>query len=70
MKCMYCKGEMKRGKAPFHVDRKGVHLTLDDVPAWICNQCGESYFEEMEVNSIQAMIQAVEKEAQRLATAG
>jgi YgiT-type zinc finger domain-containing protein len=70
MKCMYCKGQTKRGKVPFHVDRKGLHLTLDDVSAWVCNQCGESYFEETEVNSIQAMIQAVEKEAQRLATAG
>ncbi|MDP3029504.1 MAG: type II toxin-antitoxin system MqsA family antitoxin [Deltaproteobacteria bacterium] len=70
MKCMYCKGEMKRGKAPFHIDRKGVHLTLDDVPAWTCQQCGESYFEETEVESIQAMIQAVEQEAQKLATTG
>ena len=58
---MYCKGEMKRGKAPFHMDRKGVHLTLDEVPAWICKQCGEYYFEEMEVESIQSMIQAVEQ---------
>ena len=70
MKCMYCKGEMKRGKAPFHMDRKGVHLTLDDVPAWICNQCGEPYFEEMAVESIQAMIKAFEQGAQKLSTAG
>ena len=69
MKCMHCKGEMKRGKAPFHMDRKGVHLTLDDVAAWVCNQCGESYFEETEVESIQAMIQAVEQEAKKLASA-
>ena len=69
MKCMHCKGEMKRGKVPFHMDRKGVHLTLDDVAAWVCNQCGESYFEETEVESIQAMIQAVEQEAKKLASA-
>jgi YgiT-type zinc finger domain-containing protein len=65
---MHCKGEMKRGKVPFHMDRKGVHLTLDDVAAWVCNQCGESYFEETEVESIQAMIQAVEQEAKKLAS--
>jgi YgiT-type zinc finger domain-containing protein len=70
MECMYCKGEMKKGTVPFHVDRKGVHLTLDEVPAWICNQCGEPYFEEMEVESIQAMIQSVENEAQKLSSGG
>ena len=70
MKCMYCKGEMKRGKIPFHMDRKGVHLMLDEVPAWICNQCGEPYFEEMEVESIQSMIQAVEHEARKLTSTG
>jgi YgiT-type zinc finger domain-containing protein len=70
MKCMHCKGEMKKGSVPFHVDRKGVHLTLDKVPAWVCNQCGEPYFEEMEVESIQAMIQSVETEAQKLSSTG
>lgn len=66
MKCMYCKGQMNRGKTPFHIDRGGVHLTVDDVPAWICKQCGEAYFEESEVESIQAMIRAVHKQAEKL----
>ncbi|MBI4721130.1 MAG: YgiT-type zinc finger protein [Chitinivibrionia bacterium] len=70
MKCMHCNGEMERGKAPFHVDRRGIHLTVDDVPSWICQQCGESYLEETEVESIQAMIRALEKETQKLAAAG
>ena len=70
MKCMHCGGEMKRGKAPFHVDRRGIHLTVDEVPAWICQQCGESYLEESEVESIQVMIRALEKEAQKLAATG
>ena len=70
MKCMYCGGEMHRGKAPFHIDRRGIHLTVDDVPAWICRQCGESYLEETEVESIQTMIRALEKETQKLAATG
>ena len=61
MKCMYCKGEMEKGAAPFHIDRKGVHISLDDIPAWVCSQCGESYFEETEVNSMQALVKIVEK---------
>ena len=55
MKCMHCRGEMKPGTTPFHIDRKGCHVTLDEVPAWVCEQCGESYFEEKEVTAMQAL---------------
>ncbi|MFH0926386.1 MAG: YgiT-type zinc finger protein, partial [bacterium] len=50
MKCIHCQGIMKKGTAPVHIDRKGCHLTLDNVPAWICSQCGEALFEENAVN--------------------
>ncbi len=33
MKCLHCRGEMKKGETPFHIDRKGCHVTLDSVPA-------------------------------------
>ena len=57
MECMYCKGEVKQGATLFHIDRKGMHIRLDDIPAWVCSQCGESYFEEAEVNSMQALVE-------------
>ena len=68
MKCMHCQGEMRRGAAPFHVDRNGYHLLLDAVPAWVCSQCGESYFEETEVDAIQDAIRALDRQATKLAT--
>jgi YgiT-type zinc finger domain-containing protein len=64
---MYCQGRMARGMAPFHIDRKGYHLLLDSIPAWVCGQCGEVYFEEAEVDSIQAVIRAVDEQAEKLA---
>jgi YgiT-type zinc finger domain-containing protein len=67
MKCIYCQGEMKRGAAPFHIDRRGVHLSFDDLPAWVCSQCGEAYFEEAEVGSIQAILLEVERSIPLLA---
>ena len=67
MRCMYCQGRMARGMAPFHIDRKGYHLLLDSIPAWVCGQCGEVYFEEAEVDSIQAVIRAVDEQAEKLA---
>jgi len=62
MKCMFCKGEMKRGTVPFHIDREGVHVILDEIPAWVCMQCGEAYFEEKEVDSMQALVKVVEEQ--------
>ena len=69
MKCTHCQGTMKKGGAPFHVDRNGYHLVLDRIAAWICSQCGEVYFEEAEVDSIQSIIQTVDAEVQKLAVA-
>ena len=67
MKCIHCHGEMNRGMTPLHVDRKGCHVLLDNVPAWVCEQCGEAYFEEKEVDAIQDLIRSVEQKVDALA---
>ena len=69
MKCMHCQGQMKKATAPFHIDRQVYHLTLDAVPAWVCQQCGEVYFDEPEVDSIQEIIRAVEDRTKKLIVA-
>jgi YgiT-type zinc finger domain-containing protein len=61
---------MERSTAPFHINRKGIHLSLDHVPAWVCKQCGEAYFEASEVDSIQAIIEAVDQQAEKLSKTG
>ena len=66
MKCIHCQGELKWATTPFHVDRKGCHLTLDAVPAWVCEQCGEAVFEEGEVEAIQQLVDSLEQKAQAL----
>ena len=66
MKCIHCKGKMNKGYAPFHIDKKGYHLTLDEVPAWVCQQCGEVYFDESEVDSIQEIIKTLGDRTDRL----
>jgi len=70
MRCIYCQGQMKKGTAPFHIDRKGCHLVLDSVPAWVCEQCGEAYFEEQEVDAIQDLIRSVDEKAKALTRTG
>jgi len=41
---------------------------LEAVPAWICQQCGEAYFEEREVDVIQDIVRSIEAKAEALAT--
>ena len=67
MNCMYCQGKMKRGISPFHIDRKGYHLTMDSIPAWVCTQCGEAYFDEAEVEAIQGALGALDQQSEKLA---
>jgi uncharacterized protein with PIN domain len=43
---------------------------LDRVPAWVCEQCGEAYFEEKEVDTIQELIHSVEQKAEELTAVG
>ncbi len=64
---MHCRGKMNKNVAPFHLDRKGYHLTFDEIPAWLCNQCGEVYFEETEVDTIQNILRAIEEQAGKMA---
>jgi len=67
---MYCQGKMKRGIAPFHIDRKGYHLTMDRIPAWVCTQCGEAYFDEAEVEAIQGALGALDQQSEKVAASG
>jgi YgiT-type zinc finger domain-containing protein len=66
MECIHCKGKLQRGTAPFNVERQGYHIHWSGIPAWVCTQCGESYFESEEVNSIQKALQILESETAAL----
>jgi YgiT-type zinc finger domain-containing protein len=66
MKCIHCQGEMKRGTAPFHIERENIHISLDKIPAWVCSQCGEVYFEEKEIEILEQLIQSIEAQNKKL----
>ena len=69
MKCIHCKGQMVYKTAPFQINRKGYHLMLDAVPAWVCTQCGEEYFEDAEVDTIQDVLKTLDERTEKLAVA-
>ncbi|NJN74529.1 MAG: YgiT-type zinc finger protein [Limnothrix sp. RL_2_0] len=63
MECLHCKAQMRLDSTSFSVDRKGYHITLNEVPAWVCDQCGESLLETSEVEKIQAMLSTLDRES-------
>jgi YgiT-type zinc finger domain-containing protein len=67
MKCPYCKGKLVKKNVSYTATRQGYHLIIDDVPAWVCEQCGEPLFEDATVDTIQAMLREVERGIQQLA---
>lgn len=44
VKCSFCKGRLQEGKTEF-VARVGEEvIVIKDVPAYICEHCGEAYY--------------------------
>jgi YgiT-type zinc finger domain-containing protein len=66
MECLYCKAHMRRGIAPFAIDRNGYRVSWDNIPAWVCDQCGEVMFEAREVDLIQEALAGLDRETAAL----
>ena len=61
MTCLHCGGHLERATTTYAATRKRFHLIIDDIPAWVCGQCGEPLFDEATVDAIQSMLRAVEE---------
>jgi YgiT-type zinc finger domain-containing protein len=66
MECPYCKGTPTRRVVNHAMSRKGYHLPVD-VPAWVCEPCGEPLFDEATVDTIQEALREVDARLARLA---
>jgi len=43
--CEFCEGEMKPQRVLARFRFKGQTIYVENVPAWVCNRCGEQYFD-------------------------
>lgn len=50
----------------YSANRKGYHLIIDDVPAYICDQCGEPLFSEDAVRLVQQMLRTLDARRREL----
>ena len=66
MQCHFCGGDMKKGKTTYTLNRAGYHLLIDDMPAWICAQCSEVYFEENAVEIMQELSKKMDRHVNKV----
>jgi YgiT-type zinc finger domain-containing protein len=59
---------MEKTSVSYTIDRKGYHLFIEKIPAYVCTQCGERYFEEKEVQAIQEMLKTFEEKLKVVST--
>jgi YgiT-type zinc finger domain-containing protein len=62
MECLYCKGKMVKAQAPLSLERRQYHIYWKELPAWVCTQCGEAYFETEEVAKVQRILRMLDGE--------
>ena len=44
-RCEFCEGEMEQRRVLARFRFKGETIYVENVPAWVCNRCGERYFD-------------------------
>jgi len=44
-RCEFCEGEMEQRRVLARFRFKGQTIYVENVPAWVCNYCGEQYFD-------------------------
>ena len=46
MNCFICKGDLEEKKVNYVVDLENTIIIIKGVPAKVCTQCGEQYFDD------------------------
>jgi YgiT-type zinc finger domain-containing protein len=65
-KCSECGGQVRRKNIAQEFEKEGTKVKLSGLQAWVCNRCGEVYFEP---GGAQQVVEAVNS-LFRLAFAG
>ncbi len=61
MNCYMCKGNLKIKKVNYVVDLDNTIIIIKGVPAKVCEQCGEQYFDDTTAENIEKMVNELRK---------
>jgi YgiT-type zinc finger domain len=55
-RCPFCGGEKQPGKTTFTVDLKFGVVVVREVPALVCDQCGEAWIEDPVAERLEQLV--------------
>ena len=61
MKCFMCKGETESKFVNYLVDIDNNIIIIKEVPAHVCKQCGERYFDNDVMKNLEKIIDEVKR---------
>lgn len=56
-----CKGNLEEKKVNYVVDLEDNIIIIKEVPAKVCTQCGEQYFDDETAENIEKMVNELKK---------
>ncbi len=59
MNCIVCKGELTKKVINHIVDINGHIIIIKNVPAEVCEQCGESFFENQVALALEKIVDEI-----------
>lgn len=55
-RCDVCGGQLHHTLTTYTQEYEGRIIVVENVPAWVCDQCGEAYFDPDVVEQVQNLI--------------
>lgn len=65
-RCHFCGGEIVRGKKNFAITRGDYCVIIRDIPADVCSQCGEAYYDPEQGKAIEEILETLDDQVKRL----
>lgn len=56
MDCFVCKGKLEEKKVNYIADLEDTIIIIKGVPAKVCTQCGEQYFDDETTENIERIV--------------
>lgn len=56
MKCFMCKGDLIEKEVNYVVDLEKTIIIIKSVPAKVCKQCGEKFFDDEVAENLEKMV--------------
>lgn len=60
-RCEFCAGEMKQRRILARFRYRGQTIYVENVPAWVCDKCGEEYFDAPVYKSLEEIARQRER---------